>query len=130
MGLCVSLIRCKPRTLDSFCNEHMMPYPGDRVTISTLMLHWVWQRDVGKIVKYLHDEDPHGDRKIAERVRDTLDCVRHFRDRSRKPFLTKDERRRYEEFNRMRRTGRFAGHSFTTEKEHPEIEFITDYRFI
>ena len=123
-------ILCRPRTLQVFCEKHIMPYPGDRVTISTLMLHWVWQRDVKDILTYLHEEDPHGDRHIAERIRDTLDCVRHYREKKRRPFLTKDERKRYDEFNRVRRTRRFNGQPILADEKSPEIEFILDHRFV
>lgn len=107
-----------------------MPYPGDRVTVSTIMLHWVWERDVNNLVKYMHDEDPHGDRHIAERVRDTLDCVRHYRERKRRPFLTKRERRRYDEFNKMRSRGVFAGQRIVVDEDAPGIEYIRDHRFL
>lgn len=107
-----------------------MPYPGDRVTVSTLMLHWVWRNDIDKIIKYLHDEDPHGDRRIAERVRDTLDCIRHYRDRSRKPFMTKQERRRYDEFNKMYARRNFGGKCIVTNETEPGIEYIPDHRFV
>jgi len=108
----------------------MMSYPGDRVTVSTLMLHWVWQHDINGILKYLHEEDPHGDRKIAERVRDTLDCVRHYRDRSRRQFLTRRERRRYDEFNRIYKGRRIAGQPIISDEENNGVEFIADHRMV
>lgn len=130
MGMCVSIITSilpfGPRTLEAYCAKHLMPYPGDRVLTSTLMLHWVWQSDVARIIKYIHDEDPHGDRHVTDTIKNTLDCVRHYRDRARRPFMTPRERRRYDEFNVMRRNGSVNGQTIVTEGDK---EFIADHRF-
>ena len=118
------------RTLDEFFNIHVFPYPGHRISVTTLMLYWVWQRDVDKIVNYFKEKDPFDERHIAGPMRNTVDCVRHYRHRYGKPLFTKDENKRYVEFNRMRQTGYLEGHRIIGDKENPDIHYIMDCRFV
>lgn len=95
MGSCISLLTTNKNSLHHFVSTRIIPYPGEKVYLSTLFLCWVWKDDYHAIVSYIDEYDPLNLKSVNGNLRKTLDCVGRYKRTHNKPFLTPQEEDRY-----------------------------------
>lgn len=107
-----------------FCKDHLLTYPGNRLFMSEIMIQWVWSADSKAIYAYISEEDPLNLKHIKYSITRTLDCIDSYRKFKRMPMFMGEEKRRYDQFCQVWRSGKI--NNFWIENEGAGIEYIRD----
>jgi len=128
MGICSS----KPDALSVFVNKNILPYPGSKVYISTLLLHWVWEKDCKYLIEYISEYDPLSLKTINGNTTKTLDCIARYRRTKGLPFLQKgEETYRYNCLIRARDGGTIGGYTIVNiPSKYGVIEYLDNCKYM
>lgn len=126
MGSCVS----RQSMLNSYINSHILSYPGCKVYLSTIFIHWVWEKDSKEVLKYINEYDPMSLKYIYINTTKTLDTIARFRRSRGLPFLTRDETYRYNCLIRARSQGSIGGYTVVTgSSKYGIVEYLENCKF-